>query len=266
MPELFEGCLTFSPGLAKNNEGFKSGSFDNLVELEAGNFWFRARNRLIIWALQNYFPEARNFFEIGCGTGFVLSGIEKVLLRLELFGSEIYSSGLSYAAKRLKSALLFQMDARAIPFDDEFDIIGAFDVLEHIQEDELVLKQMHQAVRQGGGIILTVPQHNFLWSQVDEYACHVRRYSATELKEKVTLAGFHVVKMTSFVSLLLPFMLASRFRKRKPGDEFDATSELRLGRVTNIILEKILDLERGLIRMGFVLPVGGSLFVIAKKM
>ena len=65
-------------------------------------------------------------------------------------------------------------------------MIGAFDVLEHIADDELVLSQMHQAVRKGGGIILTVPQHSFLWSEIDEYSRHVRRYSVSELKLKLS--------------------------------------------------------------------------------
>ena len=65
------------------------------------------------------------------------------------------------------------MDARRIPFEDEFDVIGAFDVLEHIKEDEQVLVQMHRAVKSGGGIMLTVPQHMFLWSEQDVQAHHV---------------------------------------------------------------------------------------------
>jgi SAM-dependent methyltransferase len=59
-------------------------------------------------------------------------------------------------------AVLFQMDARKIPFESEFDVIGAFDVLEHIEEDEKALAQIFHAVLPGGGLILTVPQHRFL--------------------------------------------------------------------------------------------------------
>lgn len=264
-PELIEGYPALSPELAESCEGFKADYFAQLACLEPNNFWFRSRNRLIIWALQRYFAEAKKFFEIGCGTGFVLSGIENALPYLSLYGSEIYSIGLVYAGKRLKSAELFQMDASRIPFENEFDLIGAFDVLEHIEEDELVLSQMYQAVRQNGGIILTVPQHPFLWSQVDVYACHVRRYKAWEMKVKVERAGFKVIRMTSFVSLLLPLMLGSRLIKRKPDRKYDSLSELKLGRLTNVFLGKVLDLEHILIKSGFSLPFGGSLLLIARK-
>jgi SAM-dependent methyltransferase len=183
---------------------------------------------LIIWALRRYFPEANTFFEIGCGTGFVLSGIAQALPQLSLCGSEIYSTGLTFAVQRLPSATLFQMDARKLPFAEEFDVIGAFDVLEHIEEDQLVLAQMYQVVSPGGGIMLTVPQHAFLWSQADEYACHVRRYEAGDLKKKVMQAGFTIERTTSFVSFLLPLMALTRFRKRQPAAEYDSMAELKI--------------------------------------
>lgn len=263
VPQQVAGVPAFSPELAKVNIGFEPRFFSELASIEAGNFWFRSRNRLISWALQRYFPHARNFLEIGCGTGFVLSGIEQTLPHLELFGSEIFASGLMVAAKRLKSTTLFQMDARNIPFENEFNVIGAFDVLEHIEEDELVLSQMHNAVSRGGGIMLTVPQHPRLWSCQDKSSCHVRRYTASELKNKTSKAGFKVVRTTSFVFLLLPLMVASRIRMQKR-EEFD-DMELRISGATNMLLERVLDAERALIRWGVRLPAGGSLLLIATK-
>ena len=265
-PKMMEGHIAFSPNLAKSSDGFRADYFMKLADLEATNFWFCCRNRLIVWALKHYFPDAKNFLEVGCGTGFVLSELERVFHRLLLYGGDIHIMGLKFATRRLKKAKLFQMDAHKIPFEDEFDIIGAFDILEHIQNDELVLSQMHQAVHHGGGIILTVPQHTFLWSQTDEHACHVRRYNAPELKAKVQQAGFKVTRMSSFVSLLLPLMLVTRLtHKGKSHGEYNVMHELKLGGLANTILEKVLDLERGLIHLGIPLPFGGSLLLIAHK-
>lgn len=263
--KLIDGYLAFAPELANTSNSYDASFFCKLATLEAKNFWFRSRNHLIIWALRHYFPQAKTFLEIGCGTGFVLSGIEQTFPQLTLYGSEIFTIGLGFAAQRLSRTELFQMDARKMPFENEFDVIGAFDVLEHIQEDTKVLCEMHRSIHEGGGILISVPQHPWLWSQADNYAHHVRRYRAQELKTKVEGAGFKVVRMTSFVSLLLPLMLFSRLRQRRSKLNYDVTSELKLSSWINNILENVLSLERTMIQLGILLPAGGSLLLVAKK-
>ena len=264
-PPLRAGFPAFAPGLAAGNEGYDDSYFADLYALEARNYWFRARNALLTWALRKYFQTARMFLEIGCGTGFVLAGVARAMPQLTVHASEISSSGLPFAAQRVPHAELFQMDARAIPFAAHFDVVGLFDVLEHIEEDVVVLAQAHRALRHGGGLIITVPQHRFLWSLYDEHAHHVRRYAARELRAKVLQAGFRVVMMTSFVTLLLPLMMLSRRMRRKPAAGYDVLAELRVGRITNFFLESVLAIERGLIRLGIRFPAGGSLLLVARR-
>ena len=161
------------------------------------------------------------------GPGFVLKGIQETLPSLCLEGSEIFDDGLTLAQARLPGVDLYQMDARQIPFESEFDVIGAFDVLEHIVEDDAVLTQMFRATRAGGGVLITVPQHPFLWSASDEHALHQRRYSRAELRKKVERSGFQVERITSFVSLLLPLMICSRM-KRKSSPAFQLWEEFEI--------------------------------------
>jgi SAM-dependent methyltransferase len=263
IPTILDGKYAFCPKLANSSEGFESHFFDDLAVLESNNFWFRVRNKIIIWAIHKYFFDKQSLLEIGCGTGFVLTALERAFPDLEISGSEIFTNGLNFAEQRFSRGSLFQMDARAIPFVEEFDVIGAFDVLEHIQEDTKVLAEMYRATKQG--IILTVPQHPWLWSQADEYAHHVQRYTAKELKSKVESAGFKVVKMTSFVSLLLPLMMISRLKPKNSQVKYDPLAELKIGNFINKTLEYILNLELILIKIGISLPLGGSLLLIAKK-
>ncbi len=139
-PPSLEGHLSFAPQLAAISEGFDASAFPILAKLEAKNFWFRARNRLIIYAIQHYFPHAKSILEIGCGTGFVLQEIEKKLPQITCFGSEIFTKGLEFASQRLSRTTLFQMDARKIPFAEEFDIIGAFfhpSIFIHLSSEKL---------------------------------------------------------------------------------------------------------------------------------
>ena len=264
-PAMRSGFVALAPELAATAEGFDPTLFSELALLEARNFWFRARNRLIVWALQRYFPGFTNLMEVGCGTGYVLQGIAAAFPAATLWGTEAQTQGLRYAAERVPRATFLQLDARQMPFDREFDVIGAFDVIEHIAEDEVVLGELHRAARPGGGVLLTVPQHPFLWSEYDARAHHVRRYTAAELRHKVTRVGFEIVKMTSFVSLLLPLMMLSRRARRTTAVAYDPLSELRIGAIANAMLERVLDVERLLIRAGLSLPCGGSLLVAARR-
>ena len=268
-PEAIFGFYLLSPELQTpgpdNSLGFQQDSFAKLFELEENNFWFRSRNKLIIWALAKYFKDAEKILEVGCGTGYVLSGISKALPGVSLTGSDISSTGLAYAARRLSNAELVQFDAASIPYDREFDVTGAFDVLEHVEDDQEVIRQIYKATTAGGGLIITVPQHRFLWSSADEQACHKRRYSNKLLSGLVVSAGFEIVKTTSFVSLLLPAMYLSRLVRKSPARADKSKSELNLPGYINYPFEKILDLERILIKAGLRMPCGGSLLLIARK-
>jgi SAM-dependent methyltransferase len=264
-PVAIHGFPAFAPELDRNSDGFVESYFEELALLEAGSFWFRSRNRLIAWALATHFPDARDLLEIGCGTGFVLAGLRAAAPRLRLAASDVFTRGLRFAQDRVPEATVFQMDARAMPFDAEFDVIGAFDVLEHIEEDERVLAQMFQGCRPGGGILVTVPQHMALWSQNDETARHRRRYSRSELVRKTRAVGFDVTHVTSFVSLPLPLMFASRLRKQQASHDYDPLAELRLPRPVDALLDILLTVERTVIRTGASLPAGGSLLLVAHR-
>lgn len=257
------GFPAFSPSLATSSNGFHGGYFSDLAPLEAAHFWFRARNRLVISSLERYFPNCTSFLEIGCGTGFVLSGIRAARPDLRLAGSDVFCEGLDFARQRLPGVDLFQMDACDIPFEREFDVVGAFDVLEHIDNDQQALREIYRSLQPGGGVLITVPQHRFLWSAIDDYSYHKRRYSREELRSKLEAAGFRVRRLTSFVSLLLPALLMSRLRRTSAN--LDPLAELRIGRFTNAALGAIMSLERGLIYSGMNLPAGGSLLAVATK-
>jgi SAM-dependent methyltransferase len=264
-PQVIDGFTAWAPELAYAGGGFKSEGFNHLAELEAANFWFRARNELIVWALRRHFGSLTSFLEVGCGTGYVLNGVSAAFPNARMVGSELFVNGLRHAAARSPKATLVQMDARRTPYIEEFDVAIAVDVIEHIDEDAVVLAQLHRAVKPGGGIIISVPQHTWLWSQADDYACHVRRYTAEGLHSQIKAAGFCLELSTSFVSLLLPLMLASRLAKQDSGS-YDPRAEFEIPRALNAILGQVLRAERAMIAAGVRFPVGGSRFVVARKL
>lgn len=262
---VIDGFDSYAPELAREGGGFKEHYFAGLARMEQGHFWFQARNELIVWALGKYVADFQTFLEIGCGTGYVLSGISREFEGRQLYGSEIFVAGLAFAAGRLPSVRFMQMDARRIPYWDEFDAIGAFDVLEHIEDDHQVLTQVHGALRRGGVLCVTVPQHPWLWSATDSYALHVRRYSRRELHEKIRSAGFEILRSTSFVSALLPAMILSRLAGRGTSDSGKGDSEFGLHRLANALLLLAMRADLLAIKKGLNLPAGGSRLVIARK-
>lgn len=262
-PSRIDGFLSFAPQFAEENDGFAASDHDSLDRSQAGSFWFRARNRLIRDLVLMFFSQATSVFEVGCGTGYVLECLCKTIPSAELTGSEIHIRGLRYAERRVASTL-HQMDARMLPFKDEFDLICAFDVLEHIEEDETVLKEMARSLRPKGGLLLSVPQHPSLWSFADNLAQHKRRYQRGELERKCEANGFKIVRTTSFVFSLLPLMAVQRITNGRKTD-YDPASELKLPVWLDRFFDGLLDVERYLIKAGVRLPVGGSRFVVAQK-
>lgn len=244
---------------------FEESAYSKLAALEGSCFWFQSRNELIAWALRRYLPGTGSFLEVGCGTGFVLRGLSQEFPEMRLVGGDYYASGLAFARRRLPHVELAQLDARELPFDNEFDAVGAFDVIEHIPEDELALAQMHRALRAGGGLLLTVPQHPWLWSAPDDYGRHQCRYRRRELIEKVRGAGFQIERVTSFVALLLPAMIASRLIERRRKGEYDPVSRFRLPRALDRAMLGVLKVETAMIRAGISFPAGGSLLLVARR-
>jgi SAM-dependent methyltransferase len=242
--------------------GYDPGLFAAVAAVEDASFWFRARNRLILSTLQREFPAAQSLLDAGCGTGFVLAAIRRALPELHLVGTDLFDAGIAVARRRVPDVELVRADICALPYDGEFDVVCALDVLEHVQDDEAALAALARASRPNGGVVLLVPQHPRLWSPADEAARHVRRYTRSELTRKVERAGLAVTRATSFVTTLLPALVVlRRIRRRRP---YDVVGELVPPGV-NGVLERILGAETRVIARGVSLPVGASLLVVARR-
>jgi SAM-dependent methyltransferase len=225
------------------------------------HFWFVSRAALIGWAMRRYFPKVQSILEVGCGTGGVTGAIRNACPNATIVAGDADPGGLEYARRNVAGVRFIEMDVRRLPFDAEFDVVGAFDVIEHLDDDGSALAAMRAAVRPGGGVLITVPQHPWLWSAVDDFSHHRRRYTRAELREKIEKAGLRIVRMTSFTSILLPVLLLSRL---KPG-QFDPERELQVPAVVNAVFRALLLMERGLIALGVSLPAGGSLLAVARR-
>ena len=239
--------------------------FARLVAAEDASFWFRGRNALLVDTLRAEFPTARSFLEVGCGNGYVLAAVACARPAIAVAGSDLSAAALEHARRRLPDARLLRADARAPAFEGEFDVAGAFDVIEHVADDEAVLAALRRAVRPGGGVIVTVPQHRWLWSETDRYSGHQRRYQRRELAAKLERAGLRLRWTSSFVTLLLPLMAASRAWQALSRKPYDPGRELHVAGRLDGLLEQAIRLEARAIERGMRLPAGGSLLAVAER-
>src|SRR5262245_39064201 len=264
-PEQRDGIVYFARDLGGDDGEDASYTHKELLEAEDSHFWFRSRAKLVVWALQRHFPTTTSLLDVGCGRGSILMAMRRRFPSMALAGGELLDTALRLARPRLPGVDLYQIDARKLPFDREFDVVTSCDVLEHIDDDEAVAREFFRSVVPGGGVIVTVPQHRWLWSAVDVYSHHRRRYERRQLVDLIRKAGFVVERVTSFVTVLLPLMLISRAQKKELTADFDPTAELRIGAVANAVLENALGVERWMIRAGVSIPIGSSLMVIARR-
>lgn len=267
-PARIDGYPAFAPEMAGKCEGFNAQYHLQLASLLTHCFWFRGRSKLVLWALEEFFPAARSFLEVGCGTGDVLATLAGSRPELALVGGDMHVEALRLASPRVDRAVFIQVDARSLPYQEEFDVLGAFDVLEHVDKDQVALGEFFRSARRGGGIIVTVPQHPTLWSRWDEFSAHQRRYTRQALIRRVEAAGFRVRWMTSFMTLLFPALLASRVAlalRATPTASSDLFPMLRLPRFLDRYFERICDLEKQLLTKRVSLPLGGSLLCVGVK-
>lgn len=264
MPSWSSEFVRLAPDLDEVDEGIALESFDVLRRNEEGHFWFTTRNQLIEWLIGRYASGAARAIEIGCGTGFVLKAIRSALPRANIAGSELHSRGLLYARTRhLDHVELVQLDARHTFLSEAFELVGAFDVLEHIDEDELVLGEIFRMLKPKGVFIASVPQHPWLWSAVDEVAHHRRRYRRGELAAKARKAGFRVRYQTSFATLAFPMLVADRLRSASRSDLKSA--DVTVPPIVNLFLVALFRVEHALRRLGVPLLFGGSQIIVADK-
>jgi len=251
--------------------------FDLLYEVESRHFWFRARNSIIAALVKRLTSELATGFrvlEVGCGTGNVLCVLDHICPNGIVVGMDLFSEGLRYAQQRT-SAVLVQADVHQPPFVDAFDLVGLFDVLEHLLDDEQVLHSLGGMLRENGRLLLTVPAHTGLWSYFDEASHHCRRYEPEELKHKLVEAGYDVEYVTQYMMSIFPFVWVGRrlssFRRRASTTEAGtsseelATRELRPIPILNEVLLWLLHLEGRWLSHGRTLPLGTSLLAVARK-
>ena len=184
--------------------------YETMYGLEDSYWWFVARRILaeeLIGGEVNGRREPR-LLDIGCGTG----------ANMKTFGRHGMTAGIDTSIEALHFCQKRGLQTVAVsaverlPFDDgSFDVITALDVLEHTDDDLDALREIRRVARDEAMLLIAFPAYGFLWSEHDEALKHRRRYTAYELRNKLTVTGYEVVRTSYFITTLFFPILALRF-------------------------------------------------------
>jgi SAM-dependent methyltransferase len=155
-----------------------------------------------------------------------------------------------------------------LPFpDDTFDVVSAFDVIEHCEPESIALREVHRVLRPGGHVLMAVPAYQWAWSDHDVANGHHRRYTRERAAAAVTAAGFTVDRTTHAFATVFPFFAAERLVRRLRGDRTEAQDIAEIPSVPpvlNTVLRHLCRLDERILRRRD-LPFGSSVFVAAHK-
>ena len=234
--------------------------YDTMAAMDQQHWWYRARREVIAALIRARAMPAQGaeLLEIGCGTGHNLAMLSEFG---RVHALEVDPAAREIAQKRLGrpvlSAPLPEIDG--VP-QHHFDMVGAFDVIEHIEDDHAAVASIAQCLKPGGKFVMTVPAHQWMWSAHDVVNHHHRRYSKKGLRALIDKSPLSLESIGYFNSLLFPVAVAKRLASRVSGKE---DSDLVMpASALNAALERTFAAERHLI--GRVpLPPGLSLFAVA---
>ena len=168
--------------------------YQQMAELDDRHWWYRARRRVIADLIQREAqpPANAQVLEIGCGTGHnlaMLGGFGHIE------GLELDEEARAISERRLGRKVMSSPlpELAGVP-NGHYDLIGAFDVIEHIDDDRGALASIATKLKPEGRFVMTVPAHQWMWSAHDVVNHHKRRYSKASLKALIDGSPMKLLK------------------------------------------------------------------------
>jgi len=236
--------------------------YDQMAQLDSRHWWFTARRRILDGIIERIVrpPSDARILELGAGTGHNLAMLSR-------FG-QVEASELDPGARKLASERLGRPVLEAALPDlsmfpaESYDVVALLDVLEHVTDDLGSLRAIHQLLKPGGALLLTVPINPWMWSAHDVAHHHHRRYRKAEIRKLAEEAGYGIELLSPFNSLLFPPIAAVRLAGKLTGK--DDSDDAMPSPAVNKILDTVFGLERSLIGR-LPMPFGVSLVAVLRR-
>lgn len=246
--------------------------FKEYYHLERVNWWFTVRRRILRDRIHRQLqsPKGIQSLNIGAATGTT----SDMLTEFGEVMSVEYDQECCAFTKTFLSSPLIQGSITELPFENNsYDLVCAFDVIEHVADDAKAVEEMMRVCKPGGHIAITVPAYAFLWGEHDEINQHFRRYTKTELLKLLKNHKGKIVYQTYFNSVLfIPIaafrLLATGLSKLRGAKKKTVESDHAIFGTEgffNNLLAGIFSIDYYLLKWGFRFPAGVSIMVFFKK-
>lgn len=235
-----------------------------LFAVEQTHWWFIGRRRILAEFVEHICRQVKDrkprILDVGCGTGANLLMLSKYG---QAEGVDVSEDALAFCRARGLNEVKLGA-GEELPYEDgTFDLVTAFDVVEHMDDDLAGLKEMRRVLRPGGRVLLFVPTFMFLWGLQDDVSHHRRRYRLPELHRVLEQAGFEVERSTyANITFFLPILLVRKLM-RLTGIKTETENTINVSAL-NGVFGKIFGAESTVLRY-INLPFGVSGLCVARK-
>lgn len=232
------------------------------------HFWYKARKKLIynlLFLIYKNYSQNRLILDVGCGVGAEFEELKKFGRVTAL---DINKNALKIAEQQKVRTILADI-GKCVLENEHYDAICCFDILEHLRDDQQVLNNIFQSLKTGGFFIFTVPAYQSLFGPHDLALKHQRRYNKKGIIMKLNKAGFKIVRINYWNSLL--FLAEALFRLikiliHKLSKTKTCSSDAKpLNEYVNNLLFHILNFENKLMLKRISLPFGLTIYGIVNK-
>lgn len=249
---------------------FELESLDVLNMSEEHHYWSEVRRSLIRRIVKKYIQPPFEFLDIGCGNGSLLRNLEATFPGSHATGVDGYLEALINCRRRTQTAKLVLQDLardKWQAFNRTYNVVTLLDVLEHLDKPDSVLRHVHGLLKDDGIVIVSVPAHQWLWSERDAFLGHRKRYNKKTLTSLLQLSGYEVLHVSHLFSYLcLPALLHRKIIPavlRTNGKNIEER-ELKKVPFVNGVLSTLGKIEAAL-SLNVSLPLGTSVYAIARR-
>lgn len=243
--------------------------YEEYYFLERNHWWFKVRGQIISDLLVKnlYNKKDLKILNVGIATGKTT----ELLNQFGLVSSVEYDKDCCEFVQAKLGIDVINGSILDLPFKDkEFDLVCAFDVIEHVEDDHKAVQELYRVCKDNSIVFITVPAFMSLWSHHDEVNHHYRRYIMPQILNLFKNFSGQSLSKSYFNSLLflpvLGFRLISKVlpqRLIREGSGSDFTV-LKADSIVNKLLYFIFNLERQTIKY-IKYPIGVSIFYMFKK-